>query len=59
MPEARRSFGSCIVSKGMIIHGGLTNKSHYLNDLYYFNLTQCKWTKLPITNDIYPEGVGF
>lgn len=22
MPEARRSFGSCIIGKGLLIHGG-------------------------------------
>jgi hypothetical protein len=39
LPEARRSFGSCIVGKGMLVHGGLTNRSNYLDDLYFLNLS--------------------
>ena len=39
IPESRRSFGSCIVGKGLIVMGGIRSRFSVFNDIHYLNLS--------------------
>ncbi|CAD8175841.1 unnamed protein product [Paramecium pentaurelia] len=59
IPESRRSFGSCIVGKGLIVMGGIRSKFSNFNDIHYLNLNLCKWNPLDTYKNPFNKGLAF
>lgn len=59
IPDSRRSFGSCIVGRGLVIHGGIKSRFNALNDMHYLNLSLCRWQPLETQSNPYPKGLAF
>jgi hypothetical protein len=57
---ARRAHTATIVGKHLIVHGGITPKGVYLDDLVHFDLTTLKWSGSDISDhNNYEKGVAF
>ncbi|CAD8088588.1 unnamed protein product [Paramecium primaurelia] len=59
IPESRRSFGSCIVGKGLIVMGGIRSRFSVFNDIHYLNLNLCKWNPLETNKNPFNKGLAF
>ncbi|CAD8093348.1 unnamed protein product [Paramecium sonneborni] len=59
IPESRRSFGSCIVGKGLIVMGGIRSQFSVFNDIHYLNLNICKWIQLDTQKNPFNKGLAF
>ncbi|CAD8082197.1 unnamed protein product [Paramecium sonneborni] len=59
IPESRRSFGSCIVGKGLLVMGGIRSRFSVFNDIHYLNLNLCKWIPLDTQRNPFNKGLAF
>ncbi|KAM3130897.1 hypothetical protein pb186bvf_017009 [Paramecium bursaria] len=59
IPDSRKCFGSCIVARGLIVHGGLKSRLQIFDDINYLNLALCKWVKLEAGRNPFNHGIGF
>ena len=48
-PESRKNHIAELIGCQMLIHGGLNENNEVLNDCYYFNINQLKWSVTPIS----------
>ncbi|CAD8100009.1 unnamed protein product [Paramecium sonneborni] len=59
IPESRRSFGSCIIGRGLLVMGGIRSRFSVFNDLHYLNLSLCKWTPIETQKNPFIKGLAF
>ena len=48
-PESRKNHIAELIGCQMLIHGGLNENNEVLNDCYFFNTSQLKWSVTPIS----------
>lgn len=59
IPDSRKCFGSCILARGLIIHGGLKSRLQIFDDINYLNLALCKWVRIEASRNPFNNGIGF